>query len=81
MEHEFRGYALVLHEGADPRTGGVAIAGFTTAGMVGVIAASHIIKSLNLFAKCQIVLKWNIWIFLFRWAHNIFKITFFEFES
>ncbi len=44
MEHEFRGYALVLHEGADPRTGGVAIAGFTTAGMVGVIAASHIIK-------------------------------------
>ena len=48
MEHEFRGYALVLHEGADPRTGGVAIAGFTTAGMVGVIAASHIIKSLKL---------------------------------
>ena len=27
MEHEFRGYALVLQEGADPRTGGVAIAG------------------------------------------------------
>ena len=48
MEHEFRGYALVLHDGADPRTGGVAIAGFTTAGMVGVIAASHIIKSLKL---------------------------------
>ena len=44
MEHEFRGYALVLQDGADPRTGGVAIAGFTTAGMVGVIAASHIIK-------------------------------------
>ena len=32
MEHEFRGYALVLHDGVDPRTGGVAIAGFTTAG-------------------------------------------------
>jgi uncharacterized protein len=48
MEHEFKGYALVLQEGADPRTGGVAIAGFTTAGMVGVIAAAHIIKTLNL---------------------------------
>ena len=47
MEHEFKGYALVLQEGADPRTGGVAIAGFTTAGMVGVIAASHIIKTLK----------------------------------
>ena len=51
MEHEFRGYALVLHDGADPRTGGVAIAGFTTAGMVGVIAASHIIKSLKLISQ------------------------------
>ncbi|MBT60555.1 MAG: hypothetical protein CMA63_03250 [Euryarchaeota archaeon] len=48
MEHEFKGYALVLQEGADPRTGGVAIAGFTTAGMVGVIAASHIIQTLKL---------------------------------
>ena len=48
MEHEFKGYALVLQEGADPRTGGVAIAGFTTAGMVGVIAASHIIKTLKM---------------------------------
>lgn len=41
-------YSLVLHEGADPRTGGVAICGFTTSGMVGVIAASHIIKELGL---------------------------------
>ncbi|MDA7846004.1 PAC2 family protein [Euryarchaeota archaeon] len=48
MEHEFKGYALVLQEGADPRTGGVAIAGFTTAGMVGVIAAAHIIKTLKM---------------------------------
>lgn len=48
MEHEFKGYALVLQDGADPRTGGVAIAGFTTAGMVGVIAASHIIQTLKL---------------------------------
>ena len=48
MEHEFKGYALVLQDGADPRTGGVAIAGFTTAGMVGVIAASHIIKTLKM---------------------------------
>ncbi len=47
-EHEFKGYALVLKSGADPTTGGVAIAGFTTAGMVGVIAASHIIRTLNL---------------------------------
>ena len=48
MEHEFEVYALVLHDGVDPKSGGVAIAGFTTAGMVGVIAASHIIKSLKL---------------------------------
>jgi uncharacterized protein len=41
-------YALVLHEGADPETGGVAICGFSTVGMVGVIAASHIISSLGL---------------------------------
>ena len=41
-------YALVLHEGADPETGGVAICGFSTVGMVGVIAASHIISSLEL---------------------------------
>ena len=47
-EHEFKGYALVLKGGADPTTGGVAIAGFTTAGMVGVIAASHIIRTLEL---------------------------------
>ena len=31
-----------------PTTGGIAIAGFTTAGMVGVIAASHIIRTLKL---------------------------------
>ena len=47
-DHEFKGYALVLKSGADPTTGGVAIAGFTTAGMVGVIAASHIIRTLKL---------------------------------
>ena len=47
-EHEFKGYALVLKSGADPTTGGIAIAGFTTAGMVGVIAASHIIRTLRL---------------------------------
>ena len=29
-------------------TGGIAIAGFTTVGMVGVIAASHIIRALKL---------------------------------
>jgi predicted ATP-grasp superfamily ATP-dependent carboligase len=37
-------YDLVLHKNADPRTGGVAICGFSTVGMVGVIAASHVIS-------------------------------------
>ena len=37
-------YDLVLHKDANPRTGGVAICGFSTVGMVGVIAASHVIS-------------------------------------
>ena len=41
-------YALVLHGDATPPSGGVAIAGFSTVGMVGVIAASHVIKGLGL---------------------------------
>jgi predicted ATP-grasp superfamily ATP-dependent carboligase len=46
---EPQGYELVLHEGADPSTlGGTAICGFTTAGMVGSIAAGHIVRALNL---------------------------------
>lgn len=49
MEDQSGGaYALVLHEGADPKTGGIAICGFSTVGMVGVIAASHVISSLGL---------------------------------
>ena len=49
MEDQTGGaYALVLHEGADPETGGIAICGFSTVGMVGVIAASHVISSLGL---------------------------------
>jgi len=48
MDSGMPAYSLVLHYGADPRTGGVAICGFTTAGMVGVIATSHIISSLKL---------------------------------
>ncbi len=48
MDSGMPAYSLVLHDGADPRTGGVAICGFTTAGMVGVIATSHIISSLKL---------------------------------
>ena len=48
MDANLQPYALVLHQDADPRTGGVAICGFTTAGMVGVIATSHIIKELKL---------------------------------
>ena len=41
-------YDLVLHKDADPSTSGVAICGFSTVGMVGVIAASHMISQLNL---------------------------------
>ena len=48
MKQQFGTYDLVLRSGVDPTTGGVAICGFTTAGMVGVIAASYIIESLNL---------------------------------
>ena len=48
MDANLQSYALVLHKDADPTTGGVAICGFTTAGMVGVIATSHIIKALGL---------------------------------
>ena len=48
MDANLQSYSLVLHQDADPRTGGVAVCGFTTAGMVGVISASHIIKTLGL---------------------------------
>ena len=48
MKQQFGTYDLVLRSGVDPTTGGVAICGFTTAGMVGVIAASHIIKTLKM---------------------------------
>lgn len=41
-------YSLVLNKGADPKTGGVAVCGFTSTGMVGVIAASHIVNSLHI---------------------------------
>ena len=41
-------YALVLNPDSDPRTGGLAICGFSTAGMVGSIAAYHVIRSLDL---------------------------------
>ncbi|MBJ16665.1 MAG: hypothetical protein CMB66_00205 [Euryarchaeota archaeon] len=43
------GYPLVLHTEADPsRLGGTAVCGFSTVGSVGVIATSHLIKSLEL---------------------------------
>ena len=48
MKQQFGTYDLVLRSGVDPTTSGIAICGFTTAGMVGVIATSHIIDSLNL---------------------------------
>lgn len=41
-------YSLVLNSGANPETGGVAICGFSSTGMVGVIAAAHIISSLEM---------------------------------
>lgn len=41
-------YPLVLNPDSDPRTGGLAICGFSTAGMVGSIAAYHVIRSLEL---------------------------------
>ena len=42
-------YPLVLHADADPsRLGGTAICGFSTVGSVGVIAASHLIQTLEL---------------------------------
>ena len=44
MTAPFEPYTLVLHEGANPRIGGVAVCGFTNAGMVGVISTSHIIR-------------------------------------
>jgi uncharacterized protein len=43
------GYSLVLHGDADAsKLGGTAVCGFSTIGMVGVIAASHIIRVLDL---------------------------------
>ena len=43
------GFPLVLHGDADPTsTGGVAVCGFSTVGMVGVIAASNIVTALDL---------------------------------
>ena len=48
MDANLQSYSLVLHQDADPYTGGVAVCGFTTAGMVGVISTSHIIKTLGL---------------------------------
>ena len=44
MSQQFGTYDLVLSSGVDPTTGGVAVCGFTTAGMVGVIATSHVIE-------------------------------------
>jgi predicted ATP-grasp superfamily ATP-dependent carboligase len=43
------GYALVLHGDADAsKLGGTAVCGFSSTGMVGVIAASHMIRAWNL---------------------------------
>ena len=42
-------YPLVLHSEADPSSlGGIAVCGFSTVGSVGVIAATHLIRSLKL---------------------------------
>ena len=48
-EESSSAYPLVLHTNADPSTlGGIAVCGFSTVGSVGVIAASHLIRSLDL---------------------------------
>ena len=48
-EYSSGAYPLVLHADADPsRLGGIAICGFSTVGSVGVIAASHLIQTLEL---------------------------------
>ena len=48
-EYTSGAYPLVLHADADPsRLGGTAICGFSTVGSVGVIAASHLIQTLEL---------------------------------
>jgi uncharacterized protein len=48
-EYSSGAYPLVLHADADPsRLGGTAICGFSTVGSVGVIAASHLIQTLEL---------------------------------
>ena len=50
------GYALVLHGDADAsKLGGTAICGFSSTGMVGVIAASHIIRALDFRADLIVV--------------------------
>ena len=41
-------YSLVLNTDSNPSTGGLAICGFSTAGMVGSIAAYHVIRSLEI---------------------------------
>ena len=41
-------YSLVLNPDSNPSTGGLAICGFSTAGMVGSIAAYHVIRSLDI---------------------------------
>ena len=41
-------YALVLRPGASTETGGTAVCGFSNVGMVGVIAASHLVRTLEL---------------------------------
>ena len=41
-------YSLVLNPDSSPSTGGLAICGFSTAGMVGSIAAYHVIRSLDI---------------------------------
>ena len=49
------GYALVLHGDADAsKLGGTAICGFSSTGMVGVIAASHIIRALHMLSLIHI---------------------------
>ncbi len=43
-----KSYSLVLNPDSNPTTGGLAICGFSTAGMVGSIAAYHVIRNLEI---------------------------------
>ena len=48
-------YALVLRPGASTETGGTAVCGFSNVGMVGVIAAGHLVRTLELEQRATVL--------------------------